>query len=193
MSRLFIAISLPQQTLTFLKEMQRTVRQTLPNIRASWPKAESMHLTLKFLGDTPHDQEGAIQSAMLEASRQQNPFQLHAGGCGVFPSVKHPQVVWSGVKGETEALFALFSDLEMALLQNINISNEKRRFSPHFTLARIKGRHPAEPFVKLIQRGQHHQGAPFQCKAIHLFKSDLAPSGALHTRLFSAPLGTSKS
>ena len=172
--------------------MQRTVRQTLPNIRASWPKAESMHLTLKFLGDTPHDQRSAIQSAMLETSGQQSPFQLHAGGCGVFPSVKHPQVVWSGVKGETEALFTLFSDLEAAL-QSINIPKEKRRFSPHFTLARIKERHAAAPFIKLIQKGQHHQAEPFQCKAIHLFKSDLAPSGALHTRLFSAPLGTSQS
>lgn len=187
MPRLFIAISLPPATIDFLKTMQRTVKEKIPDIKASWPNPRNMHLTLKFLGDMPHDKIEAIQSAMTSAAKKSQPLKLHAGGCGVFPSVKRPRVVWSGVKGEIQALSDLFCNLEQGL-KPLGFPKEKRRFSPHFTLARLKGSHVPAPFVKLIQTSQLLCSDPFQCKEILLFKSDLHPSGARHTRLFSAPL-----
>lgn len=185
--RLFTALSLPESLIYSLQNLQKEIKKKYPAIKASWVRAESMHLTLKFMDNIHEANLKEIKTAMAEAAEQTPAFSLHAGGCGLFPSAKKARVLWSGVKGETHLLWKLHDNLETALDQK-GFPRDKKRFSPHFTLARLKGKNDPFTLSKIIKTYQHHRSKEFLCNAIHLFKSDLKPSGAVHTRLFTAPL-----
>lgn len=184
--RAFIAAVLPEPVKAFLVRLQKDLKKD--DIRASWPRPETMHLTLKFLGDVPEDQIQGIQFCMADAVKHHTrPIILSAGGIGVFPSVKNTRVVWCGVGGQTHHLATLARELNRGLKAHLGLKQEKKRFSPHFTLARIikKQRVPPEKMVALMQKFSNRQSENFDVSQIKLFKSELKSTGAVHTELFS--------
>lgn len=185
--RAFIAISLPGGVQRFLAGLQSDLKNR--GITGSWPRADSMHLTLRFLGNIPSDQIEGIRESMLKAAQNSSPCILGASGIGVFPSVKKPRVIWSGIKGETHSLERIHRELEAALFRSIGLKKENRRFAPHFTLARVKKPvHPRE-MIQIMQAYQKTSSPEFKAGDIKLFKSELGPSGAQHALLFSIALG----
>ncbi len=186
--RAFIAISLPDTVKAFLADLQKDLKRS--QIRASWPKPKSMHLTLKFLGDIKIAQIPVIQSCMTDALDMLNgPVLLSAKGIGVFPSVKNARVIWCGARGQTHLVESMVGQLDKRLHERASIRIEKKRFSPHFTIARPKQRiHPGR-MVTLIQKLADRQSDEFLISRIQLFKSELKSSGAVHTQIFSAVIG----
>lgn len=144
-----------------------------------------MHLTLKFLGDTCSGVEEKLMHHLQHAAAAFSPFMIFAGGLGVFPSVKKPRVLWSKVKGETENLRNLYSSIETEL-SLLGFQKDGKRFHPHFTIGRTKGRVSPHTIYEMIDRLSSFQSKPFQVTGVHLFKSDLEYGSAVHTRLFSA-------
>ncbi|WP_161626861.1 RNA 2',3'-cyclic phosphodiesterase [Desulfospira joergensenii] len=184
--RAFIAISLPGRVKQELKRLQDRLKAK--GIKASWPRTEALHLTLKFLGEVPEDQVTAVQACMARAVAQVPCFQLNAGGIGVFPGIKKARVIWAGTGGRTDILEQVFRNLdrELALL---GFQKEKRRFSPHFTLARIKKGISPKTLIQLIQECNDIRSGFFRVRTLDLFKSKLLPGGAVHSKLFEAELG----
>ncbi len=182
--RTFIAILLPYEVTHFLTLMQNDLKKA--RIRASFPKPETMHLTLKFIGDTASGQIREIQECMMAVSLQDTaPLVLRAGGLGVFPSVKHTKVIWCGTQGRTDILEQIADALNNALHHRIGLKTENRRFSPHFTLARVKQPIPPGKMVDLIRTLSDRSSVEFQVSQLILMKSRLTPHGAIHTPLFS--------
>ncbi|HMA66901.1 MAG TPA: RNA 2',3'-cyclic phosphodiesterase, partial [Desulfosalsimonadaceae bacterium] len=86
--RAFVAIPLPEDVAGLLAEIQSGLKKE--NWPVKWVRPESIHLTLKFLGDIPESEVGRIVSAMQIAVRPFAPLILTAAGLGAFPSVKRP-------------------------------------------------------------------------------------------------------
>src|SRR5216684_8073349 len=102
--RLFIAIELPAGTRKRLQEHINRLRESVPDARASWSREENLHLTLKFLGDTPVSQIETLSQAAKRAANKAIPFELIVTGAGAFPPRGQPRVLWIGIEDTSEQL-----------------------------------------------------------------------------------------
>lgn len=183
--RSFIAIKLPDFIKFSLQVLQ--VKLSESGIKASFPNPETLHLTLKFLGDILPGDLDAVEKCMEKAVARINPHALFASGIGVFPSVKHTRVIWSGIKGETDILEKLVHELDAFLLKDMGLKREEKRFNPHLTLARIKERIPQDFIIKMIKDFENFCTSDFSVIGISLFQSELMPSGAIHREITFTP------
>jgi 2'-5' RNA ligase len=187
--RCFIAVELPDEVKTGLDQLQaqlKSGRQT----SAKWVDPYSIHLTLKFLGNVASDRTGEITEAMKGASQGVSPFQLEVKDLGVFPNLRRVQVAWVGISGEVDKLARLQQKIESALA-GLGFAPEKRRFTPHLTLARL--RNHASPderqrFGQLIADTRFEAAYSLPVEAINLMRSQLTREGAIYSRISSVEL-----
>ena len=184
--RAFIALPLPE----LVRDHLRAIRERLLpyHFPLRWVSPENVHLTLKFLGDIPHDTVPALSAAMETAGRDGVPLSLAAKGIGVFPTVKKARVVWAGLKGETDALIRFQAVLDKALAET-GVPPETRPFRAHLTLARSKGRVEPESLTSAMAELAGVETDPFTADELVLFRSKLSPRGATYSRLAAAPIG----
>jgi 2'-5' RNA ligase len=189
--RTFIALELDDELMAALEELRaRLARQIAPR-SVRWVRPEGIHLTLKFLGDTPVDQLEAIQAALTQAAAQAGPFVVQAEGLGCFPNLRRPRVVWVGLTEPTGALAKLRDAVE-AHVAPLGYPTERRPFSPHLTLGRVHrraSRSEASDVGRVVQALPVGHVGELAVSRVHFIKSDLRPSGAVYTTLFEAPLG----
>ncbi|MHC5011127.1 MAG: RNA 2',3'-cyclic phosphodiesterase [Planctomycetota bacterium] len=118
------------------------------------PATDDFHLTLQFLGDTEEQDVPAIGRALRAAAAAAEPVAVRYGGLGAFPNAARARVVWAGVS-EVEAPGAL-SDLARAVgreLRPLGFPPESRRYHPHVTLGRLRGR-PGPALVEAVEAGR---------------------------------------
>lgn len=139
------------------------------------------------MGNIRPDQLGALETGMEKAVSGIPPHRLCASGLGVFPSVKHARVIWSGIRGEAQYLRPLVSALESLLFQSPGISKETKRFTPHLTLARVKPGTSPDRILSAVMAFQDFQTPDFSVPGISLFQSELSSSGAVHRKIGFAP------
>src|SRR5512147_2414362 len=96
--RAFIAIELPAAILQQLGEIEARLKPQMPPDCIRWVRPDSIHLTLKFLGQVPSDQIALITSSLKNALTAYHAFGLEVVGAGCFPDLHRPRVVWVGVK-----------------------------------------------------------------------------------------------
>jgi 2'-5' RNA ligase len=184
--RAFIAIALPPRVIEAIGALQSDLKDSKLKIR--WVKPANIHLTLKFLGDIPAEMIPAIEQALGDAVAGHGPLRLSTKGIGVFPGIKKPRVVWVGVSGQTRQLRELHHSVESSL-QGIGFAVEKRSFKSHLTMGRIKGFVDSQRLLDAMQRCSQFESETFDVHGIHLYRSQLKPSGAVYTRLVDAALG----
>lgn len=191
--RAFIAIELPpaiRQALAAIgSEIQaRAGAGARKAIR--WVPAENIHLTLKFLGEVSSGNLQALAGMLRNETRRHPAFGFSVGGLGAFPNPHRPRVVWVGVEAPGE-----LSTLQRAIeaeARHLGYPAEERPFSAHLTLGRIsQNARPEE--VSLVSRAladvKVEKVGQVEVKQVHLFRSDLLPTGAVYSRLFSFDLG----
>ena len=181
--RLFIAIDLPEAVKDVLAETAVRLSQNVPNRAIRWVSHDQMHLTLRFLGDTAVSQLPDLQQELAKLATQYQPFQLWLRGAGAIPNPKRPRVVWVGLAGDLAPLQKMQATLEDRVVA-LGWAREKRPFSPHLTLGRVKDAGQARGLnwdVKLVEVG-------FGVTAVQLVQSELRSSGAVYTVLQEVPL-----
>lgn len=178
--RAFIAIGLPDPVLHGIGNVQAGLKQS--GVKIKWVRPESVHLTLKFLGDIPVSQVGQIGDALDRAAKGVSPFSLYAKGVGIFPDLKRPRVVWTGIAGDVEVLRSLQAGVEAAL-EPVGFAREKRPFRAHLTVGRIKDRIDKQALRAALTGQEGFETDPFQVTSVVLYQSTLRPQGALYTRL----------
>jgi len=187
--RTFVAIELDAGVLRRIGSLLERIQADMPSGLVRWVRPQSIHLTLKFLGDVEEDRLETLAATLQAACKDHAPFSLSIHGMGVFPNPKRPRVVWIGVDEPTGALQRLQRDVERAIAP-LGFPTERRPFSPHLTLGRVKdGRKPAE----LEALGQYAARArvlvgDMAVDTVYLMRSDLSPAGAIYTELATAPL-----
>ncbi len=183
--RCFIAISLPDQVKQGLKRAQADLKRW--KIHAGWPSPAGFHLTLAFLGDTPIVEVENIKKVMKETARESSGFELVVNRIGVFPGIKKARIIWVGLNQESPLLRTIHQKLSTRLIA-AGLVSTRRRFSPHITLARIKSRVRADKLRQIIEDDVSVEPLKFQVKCVDLYESNLTPTGAIHTKLYSANL-----
>ena len=187
--RAFIAIELPAELRQQLARLQARLKvDNQPRIK--WVNPDSIHLTLKFLGNIPISDIDRITQAMADAAKRIKPFYLETETLGAFPNLKRVQVVWVGLGGEVDKLKRLQQIIETNLVK-LDFATEQRTFKPHLTLARLgKEVSPSERqrLGELITNTSFEKGDRVKVDSINLIRSQLARGGAIYTRISSARL-----
>ncbi len=189
--RAFVAIELSTRVLDALEEIQTRLRRSKGAEAGRWTRRESIHLTLKFLGQVPLERVEAICEALRVACERHQPFSLQLSGLGCFPNTHRPRVIWVGVRQESGELAALQREIESAL-ERLGFPREKRPFAPHLTLARVHKQASRWEVVELgraVTACQVGEMARMRVSEVHLIKSDLKPGGAIYTEMCVASLG----
>ncbi|MEW6086574.1 MAG: RNA 2',3'-cyclic phosphodiesterase [Chloroflexota bacterium] len=186
--RAFIAIEIPHA-------IQQAIHQATSSLRADlgslvrWVPPENIHLTMKFLGDISPAQVVLLTQGLRTEADSVPAFEVHVGRLGSFPSMKRARVLWVGVQAPA-GMVTLSRGIESACAR-LGYEAEKRGFSPHLTIGRV--RQDASPADSLkIRRALEATTidslGTARVDSVHLFKSELKSDGAVYTKLFSAPL-----
>ena len=136
MIRSFIAIDFPAETTEKISRIISFFKQQTPDGTLKWVEPQNLHLPLKFLGDIPENQIKPILSCLDKTLKDTAAFEISIGELGMFPTAKAPRVVWLGIRG-AQPLTALHQELDQAL-KALRIAPDKKPFSPHLTIARVR-------------------------------------------------------
>jgi len=186
--RAFIAIELPGRLKLELEKIETRLKQ-VSQAPVKWVDPDSIHLTLKFLGSIAADRTEEITGVIEEAAAGISPFRLEVKGLGVFPNPNRVQVAWVGVSGDIEMLSQLQRRLESGL-EKFGFPLEKRQFTPHLTLARMRDRATPDErqrFGRLIVETEFNAGI-IAVEAVNLMKSQLTRQGAIYSKINSVSL-----
>jgi 2'-5' RNA ligase len=194
MIRTFVAIELDAPLRRALAQVQADLRSRLQkamgaDVRIQWVKPESVHLTLKFLGDIPEERVSEIETTLARVADAHARCAVDVGGLGAFPDVRAPRVLWVGLSDKVDGVMRLAAAVERAL-EVLGFAPESKPFNPHLTLARIKER--SRDIGRALAAGRMlERAAPVgtvMVNALALMKSELKPSGAVYTKLCEASL-----
>lgn len=174
--RVFIAIELPAEIQKELGALQRDLKSVTNSAR--WVAPESIHLTLKFIGQTPDQRIPEIDSALIGLTWK--PFTVTVRGLGFFPGTRSPRVLWAGLETPTMENLAQQVDTRM---ERLGFEKEKRAFRPHLTLARARDMRIDNSLVIATEKYQEQVFGSFTVDRFYLIQSTLKPSGAVYNRL----------
>jgi len=179
--RLFIAIELPQGVKAALSEVATQLAQS--GVHASWARPETLHITLKFLGEVADNKLDDIRAALDRVAAGHTPFQAQAKEFGFFPPRGRPRVFFVG-SDQPQRLQALARDLEQELAP-LGFEIEGG-FKAHITLARFKGGKNLAVFRD--QLAELRVKESFPVAVLVLFRSTLTPRGAIHEEVYRTNL-----
>jgi 2'-5' RNA ligase len=128
--RLFIALEITDDIRSRIQRFIEGVSGFAPDAR--WVSPESLHLTLKFIGEKSEAFAENIKQSL--ATVKSEPLEIAFRGHGFFPGPKHARVFWIGVEAGPQ-LPALAAAVDNALVP-LTIPKETHAFFPHITLAR---------------------------------------------------------
>lgn len=185
--RTFIAIELPKETKDTLAKLQERLKAAGADVK--WVKPDHIHLTLKFLGEVNDKKLDKIKSVLADVAKENPAFQIEINSAGAFPNLSSPRVIWVGAdKGDNETK-KIAAELEEKIAREAGIPKEKRPFSSHITLGRVRSNTNREKLTQEIQK-IGDTSPIFSVSKIILFKSTLTPNGPIYEALKEASLKT---
>ena len=176
MRRIFLAIPVgqdPELVLHFNK-----IRENLQEEKIKWVRAENLHLTLHFFGNTGEEDIRRLDHLLTTHLLDFKGFVLNFNSMGVFPSIRKPRVIWFGLD-KVATLDALVNRVE-EVLQEGNFMLSDKPFSPHLTLGRIKWIEDRQHFAHLLEDYREKEISRLSVKEIHLYESLLKPDGPVY-------------
>ena len=179
--RLFTALDLTPEVAGRLADLVERLR---PAARIAWSPPTNLHITTKFIGEWPEDRLEELLAA-LAAIEGRVPIPVRVGGLGFYPNARAPRVFWCGVEAPGLAELAGETDAATARL---GIQSEKRAYSPHLTLARIRERVDLRILQERVAALDTVDLGRFEARSFFLYRSQLRPAGSLYTKLAEFPL-----
>ena len=183
--RLFIAIEIPPEIRNALVEFIQELRVIAP--QAKWARADHLHVTLKFLGNTDSAKLTAIEKT-LSSIRNPEPVSLSFQGLGFFPNEKRPRVFWAGMHASPN-LKIIVGDIDQAV-HKLGFFLEERAFTPHLTLARFDPPGIQPSLRAAIGENHTRDFGVMTTREFHLIESKLKSAGAEYTTLRSFTFAT---
>jgi len=167
--------------------VQATIQQTAPRAPIRWVTPENLHITTWFLGEVD-DERAKPLHAVLAAPFTTPRFRLRLEGVGTFPPSGRPRVIWIGISQGAESLVSLYDEL-VHRLPAIGFEAERRAYTPHLTLARVKEIRAADASaVRRALGAQRFSGVDGEVEHLTLFRSRLSPKGSQYEALLRVPL-----
>ena len=200
MIRAFLAVELSQELRTEIATVQQELKHRIEpemkrDTRISWAKPASLHLTIKFLGDMDEQVIDPLRDALEQAIGSQMAVDVPLERLGAFPRPQSPRVLWVGPsenweKGvEAKRITEIHGAIEQ-VCEAFSFLREKRPFSPHLTLARIKvgGRQVGVALAKGGVLDRPLSLGSLAVESVVLMKSELKPTGSVYTKLWGVRL-----
>jgi len=188
--RLFVALDINDSIRARITTFLDGVCGFAPDAR--WARPESLHVTLKFIGERSEDEVEKIKAVLktIEAGA----FEMSVRGYGFFPGARAPRVFWVGIEGGAK-LTSLAAAVDETLAR-LDIPKEEHAFNAHLTLARRagssgsprgeKGDNPNRSFQRLQEKLAALPAPEFgtiTSREFFLYRSQLSPSGSKYTKL----------
>ena len=205
MIRAFLAVELGDHLRDQIMLVQQDLRQRLgressKDIRIIWVQPSSIHLTMKFLGDTDEHLIEPLREAIERAMPGHGAVHMPIERLGVFPRLLQPRVLWIGPSEQWEQsddakrLTALHRAVENCC-QSVGFAPEGRPLSPHLTLARVKEgeRHVGQALAKSGAMDRPVSLGLLAVESVVLMKSELRPTGSVYTKLWEVRTGGNRS
>ena len=183
--RSFVAIELADSVKSQIESYISELRQFAPKLK--WVKKDSLHITLKFLGNQSSQKVENVIAALLTLNDHCKPFDIHIKNIGAFPNQNRPQVIWLGIEATPRELFFQTHAWIEEQLEIVGFEKEQRKFSPHLTLARIKFPTDLRELWNFVEEHPFPVQS-FSIKEIVLMRSILKPSGAEYRQIQKYPL-----
>ena len=188
--RVFVALDIDEGIRSRIAKFADYLQPYAPGVR--WVKPESLHITLKFIGEKPEALVKQIEQTLSSVSIP--PFQVTFAGSGFFPTAKAARIFWIGVAAEA-GLAQLATKIDESLA-SVDIPKEERAFSPHLTLARSSGGSGAPGWrggdkpnrhFAVLQRHLEDSASPefgtMTAREFFLYRSQLSSKGSTYTKI----------
>ena len=177
--RTFIAIPVPESVFVLQGNLKNTIEKKTGKVR--WVKRDQLHLTLKFVGDTPEESIDDVRGVMQKVANQMTPFKIFIQGVGCFPKIERPRVMWVGLDGEIDTLNQLVTAVHDGL-DPLGFPRAEKEFHPHITMARAKYPQKKTPDISSFLNTTYDP-IPFRIEKIQFISSELFPNGPVYTIL----------
>jgi len=177
--RLFVAVNFNMELKEQISEILFKFKKIEPSIK--WVKANDIHITLKFLGETEKEKLKVIEAAMKDICSKHRAFTLSMNNVGVFPNIKKPRVIWLGINKGGHCLKDINRDLEEELFK-AGFPKENKDFKSHITLGRVKDffRGDITNILKSISQDELNAFEEQKIERISLMKSTLYSDGPIY-------------
>lgn len=184
MKRLFIAIKLTPD-----KNLLKTyffLQNALQHDKIRWVPPDNLHVTLKFLGNTPIEKISTISEVITSSVTSFKPLNVEFVNCGIFGSSYKPRVIWFGIRKHEE-----LKKLGLTIIDNLNdagFAKDRQNFVPHLTIGRITKIMDKLMFNEAINKVKnvHHQETIID--KVILFESVLTSKSPTYNEIKSFPL-----
>jgi len=183
--RTFLAIPLPKSAISVKNMLYSTLEDSPSDIQ--WVKNQQLHLTVKYLGNTPESLFNKIIENVKDVTKDFSTFDLIIQKTGCFPVVERPRVLWMGVKGNTTSLNDLVVRIDKKL-DNIGFPKNMDHYVPHITVARLKYPQKYTPNINVFLNSSYDP-IDFTANRMQFFTSELLPTGTIYSLIQTFPLG----
>jgi 2'-5' RNA ligase len=141
---------------------------------------ENIHVTIRFLGEMP---EAIIDKIYNEMSKVAfTPFDVEIKGLGAFPSTRHINVIWAGIRRGMNDLRNIYFQLEPNL-QRLGMRADDKGFSPHITIARVRSGRKRDELARVIKEYENYEFGVIKVRCLRLKRSVLTPRGPIYSTL----------
>jgi len=178
--RLFIAVNLTSEIKNAIQHALDRFPIRQPPWR--WITTDNLHVTLKFLGDTPEELLPPLVDCLAEVGRNHRRFTLKLDRLGGFPNLRNPRVLFYRVSEGAEPLERLAAEVDRILLDRLDLPSEAKPFRAHLTVARIKQPLPEKVAARLGE-APPLPGVSQIVSSLDLMQSELRREGAVYSRL----------
>jgi 2'-5' RNA ligase len=175
--RIFIALDIPGDIRAHIMEYREHARPLAPEAR--WARPESLHVTLKFVGEVRDTSLPEMKTALSAVKAA--PFAVSFQDVGFFPNPKSPRVFWIGVQGG-QALPQLAAMVDAAL-GKLGVTREGKAYHPHLTLARAGSSGSLKQLQPLLRPEAPPQFGTMTAQEVWLYQSEPQHGGSRYTKL----------
>jgi 2'-5' RNA ligase len=179
MIRLFTGLAIPAGIAAQLDRMQGGIDG------ARWTETHNYHITLNFIGEVSEAMAEEIDAALCGVRAKA--FSLSLAGTGIFGEGESARHLWMGVAPE-DALFRL-QEKTFRALDTGRFPAEKRKYTPHVTMARLKKSADPAAVAAFMQEHNLFRSSPFAVNEFILYRSDLTKNGPQYAPVATYPLG----
>jgi 2'-5' RNA ligase len=177
--RSFVAVDTDETSvISKLVEAQRALRNLGADLKLVEP--ENIHATVRFLGEVPLATMELVKEQMNEVKF--SPFDAEFVGLGAFPNLRRINVVWVGMRRGQEEITRIFEQLEPRL-EKIGFAPDRKGFSPHVTIARVKTGRMGEELAKFVDEMRDAPFGVVHVDELRLKKSVLTPKGPVYSTI----------
>lgn len=186
MKRIFIAVDISETARQRAAEYIDDLRLEFSGLRVGWERPEKLHITLKFLGDVEDEKVAEVVESLNSSAGSSRCFEVELSGTGVFPSPSNPRILWLGLHDQDGKLSATANAVESGCAL-LGYKKEKREFSPHLTIARLREPHKAQQLA-VRHLSNKFEPVSFEVSEIVIYESKLQPTGSIYSKLAAVPL-----